>query len=81
MANRTTPSRRNTRQGLFCGYWLSMDGSRQRRIYRSEYAELYRLNSKHADIARASSPIRLGRQLQAAQLGIVPLGRIPELEQ
>jgi len=38
------------REGLFHGYWLSMDGKRIGRIRRSEYAELYRLWAVHRDI-------------------------------
>jgi hypothetical protein len=30
--------------GLFNGYWLDMAGNKIRRIYRSEYGELYRLH-------------------------------------
>jgi hypothetical protein len=44
------------RQGLFNGYWLTLDGRKVRRIRRDEYGPLYRLWVRHADI-------RLGVQL------------------
>lgn len=36
--------------GLFHGFWLDMAGRKLRRIYHSEYGELYRLWAKHKDI-------------------------------
>lgn len=36
--------KRSPNAGLFTGYWLDMAGNRIRRIYRSEYPELYRLH-------------------------------------
>jgi hypothetical protein len=38
------------RAGLFNGYWTDLDGKRQRRIRRSEYATIYRIWREHADI-------------------------------
>lgn len=38
------------RPGLFNGYWLTPEGRRIRRVRRNEYAELYRLWERHADI-------------------------------
>jgi hypothetical protein len=39
--------KRNARAGLFTGWWTDLDGTKIRRIYRSEYPELYRLHKKH----------------------------------
>ena len=39
--------RRPTRAGLFTGWWTDLDGKKVRRIYRSEYPELYRLHRKY----------------------------------
>ena len=39
--------KRNPRAGLFTGYWTTLDGKKIRRIYRSEYGELYRLHRKY----------------------------------
>jgi len=38
------------RPSLFNGFWLDMSGRKIGRVLRREYAELYRLWSKHADI-------------------------------
>jgi len=45
--------------GLFNGFWLDMAGKKIRRIYRSEYGELYRLE-------------RLGRELGLQKPGRTP---------
>ena len=42
--------KRHKRQGLFTGYWATLDGHRIRRVRRDEYAELYRLWQKHMDV-------------------------------
>jgi hypothetical protein len=47
--------------GLFTGYWLDMKGNRLRRIYRSEYGELYRLHRicreyEKTDASRVTRP-------------------------
>ena len=36
--------RRNPKAGLFNGFWTDLEGNKIRRIYRSEYPELYRLH-------------------------------------
>lgn len=41
---------RHKRPGLFNGYWLTPSGERIRRIRRDEFADLYRIWQKHADI-------------------------------
>lgn len=52
-------SRRRNGAGLFNGYWLNMDGTKQRRIFRSEYGELYRLHRLCLEVeASVSSPWR-----------------------
>lgn len=54
-------SRRRKSPGLFNAYWLNMDGSRNGRATRRDFAIAYRLWAEHADI-------RLGKTK------LIPLG-------
>ena len=43
--------------GLFNGWWTDLRGNRIRRVYRSDYPELYRLWREHADIGTGRHPM------------------------
>lgn len=55
-------SRRPTTNGLFNGYWTTLDGTKIRRIRRNEYPELYRLYREYRDIRLGVRPfgMRMG---------------------
>jgi hypothetical protein len=55
--------KRNPNAGLFNGYWLNMDGTKQRRIYRSEYPELYRLHRLCSEVEASAVPTGVARWL------------------
>ena len=46
--------KRNPKQGLWNGYWYSMEGKQLRRLRKAEVAEAYRLWAKHKDIREAA---------------------------
>lgn len=65
--------KRHPRAGLFNGYWTDLAGKKLGRVRRSEYPELYRLRSKHADIVDGSY-LRALRADSSMRLGIQPIG-------
>lgn len=46
--------KRPPNKGLFTGYWKDMSGKRIRRIYRSEYPEIYRLHRLCKEVEAAT---------------------------